>query len=382
MTSLGLNVDSPVYTQREESGLYDSVADQIADMEHDALANLDYPDQFVRHVEEWSSNHRYVDLHGGELRVAVVGEIRGPSMGTVLRAHGNYFAREGDDFKPIDDKTKVKDCLALGIPTLSSVKLYNTVLNQIIVAGQVTSANEDEDFRAGRNPIVKNWTKASKDGEDHDIVMVYMLPKYGVPASAGAPTVKRTAKRRLDEVDTDSGSSKKASSATAEPRREDTRLGAHYEPTLLPDYGGPFFNHVRSKLVQLDVRDVNNDLIPPWKFYEALKPGTLVLALVSLHCFVMTDTSGKERKERKIYQMNAHSIRVLAESDEPVETRVRPIAPNAADRATASLPGRSNTSFASFTVTSSPAKDADNEMHDDVAPGGKAKGKGKRTKTT
>ncbi|KAJ7606482.1 hypothetical protein DFH06DRAFT_1348021 [Mycena polygramma] len=115
----GINTDSPVYLQREESGLYDSVADQIADMEQDALANLDYPDHFVRHIEEWSSNHRYVDLHGGELRVAVVGEILGPSMGTVLRAHGNYFAREGDDFKPIDDKTKVKDCLALGIPTLS-----------------------------------------------------------------------------------------------------------------------------------------------------------------------------------------------------------------------------------------------------------------------
>ncbi|KAJ6448506.1 hypothetical protein C8R47DRAFT_1228433 [Mycena vitilis] len=375
----GPNIESPVYTDRADSGLYDSVADQIVDMESDALANLDYPEHFVRNIEEWSSNHRYVDLNGSELRVAVVGEILGPSMGTVLRAHGNYFAREGDDFKPIDDKTKVKDCLALGIPTLATVKLYNTVLNQIIVAGQVTGANEDEDFRAGRNPIVKNWTKASKEGDDHDIMMVYMLPKYGVPASAGAPTVKRTSKRRLDEVDAETGSPKTQTSANSEPRREDIRLGAHYEPTLLPDYGGPYFNHVKSKLVQLDVRDINNDLIPPWKFYDALKPGTLVLALVSLHCFVMTDTSGKERKERKIYQMNAHSIRVLSDSDEPVEIRARPIAPNAADRATANLPGRSNTSFSSFTVPSSPAKD---DMVEDVVSGAKSKGKGKRSKTT
>ncbi|KAJ7606485.1 hypothetical protein DFH06DRAFT_1348024 [Mycena polygramma] len=231
-------------------------------------------------------------------------------------------------------------------------------------------------------PIVKNLTKASKDGDDHDIMMVYMLPKYGVPASAGAPVVKRTSKRRLDEVDSESGSAKKASSANAEPRPEDIRLGAHYEPALLPDYGGPYFNHVKSKLVQLDVRNINNDLIPPWKFYDALKPGTLVLALVSLHCFVMTDISGKERKERKIYQMNAHSIRVLADSDEPVETRLRPVAPNAADRATASLPGRLNSSFSSFTVPSSPAKDVDSEMVDDVVPGSKGKGKGKRSKTT
>jgi hypothetical protein len=120
--------------------------------------------------------------------------------------------------------------------------------------------------------------------------------------------------------------------------------------------------------VQLDVRDVNNNLIPPWKFYDALKPGTLVLALVSLHCFAMTDDGGKERKERKvfppcsfrvfltitqIYQMNAHSIRVLSESDEPVEERTRPIPPNAPGRAIANLPARALTaSFANFAVPS------------------------------
>ena len=27
-------------------------------------------------------------------------------------------------------------------------------------------------------------------------------------------------------------------------------------------------------------------LIPPWKLYEALKPGTIILADVSLHCYI------------------------------------------------------------------------------------------------
>ncbi|KAJ6451380.1 hypothetical protein C8R47DRAFT_998517 [Mycena vitilis] len=372
--NFGPNLDSQVYVDREESGLYDSVADQIAAMKTDALANLDYPDDFVRHIEDWSRNHRYVDLEGHELRVAIVGEILGPSMGTVLRAHGNYFAREGDEFKPIDDKSKIKDCLALGVPTRTSVKMHNTFLNQAIAASQVTAANEDEDARAGRYPIVKNWTKASKEGsEEHDVIMVYMLPKYAVsvPTAAGAPAVKRTAKRRLDEVDSSQASS-----------TEDIKIGAHYEPTLLPDYGGAYFAHKKAKLVQLDVRDKSNALIPPWKFYDALKPGTLVLALVSLHCFVMTDEHGKERKERKIYQMNAHSLRVLAESDEYTETRLPPVAPNASDRATASLPGRSAAStFASFVIPPAPGApaDTDGEMGGDE-PSTKAKGKGKRAK--
>jgi ligand-binding SRPBCC domain-containing protein len=133
----------------------------------DALANLEYPDHFTRQVEGWSKNHRYLDKTGEELRTAIVGEIAGPEWGTIVRAQGNYFAREGDDvrsrlpafllavhhtpqFKPIDDKAKIKDTLAITIPTCSSTRLYNTVANQNIVAGQVTSANTDEDMRNGR----------------------------------------------------------------------------------------------------------------------------------------------------------------------------------------------------------------------------------------
>lgn len=48
--------------------------------------------------------------------------------------------------------------------------------------------------------------------------------------------------------------------------------------------------------------------------------------------------------------MNAHSIRVLSESDEPVEERTRPVAPNEPARTTLPLPQRVVTSFANFSV--------------------------------
>ncbi|KAJ7643142.1 hypothetical protein DFH06DRAFT_1333925 [Mycena polygramma] len=342
-----------VYGERNESGLYDTIADQIQGMGKDALANVDYPDDFTRRIEDWSKNHRFVDKAGNELRIAVVGEILGPAMGTIVRAHGNYFARDGDDFKPIDDKSKIKDTIAIGIPTQSTVKLLNIFLNQVIALGQVTEASADEDARNGRTPFVKNWTKPGKEGsENHDVIMMSMLPKYAVPSAAGAPKVKRTAKRKLDEVDTDAGpSTKPEADKAAEPSPEDIKLGAHYEPTLLQDYGGSYFNHIKSKLVQLDVRDTQNNLIPPWKFYDALKPGTLVLALVSLHCFTMNDESGKDVKQRKIYQVNAHSIRVLSDSEELVEERTRPIAPNSTERVTSKLPERAvASSFSNFIV--------------------------------
>lgn len=68
-------VDSPVFPQRVESGLYDEIADQIAAMNSQALANIDYPDHFTRIVEEWSRNYKYMDQEGCELRVAIVGEV-------------------------------------------------------------------------------------------------------------------------------------------------------------------------------------------------------------------------------------------------------------------------------------------------------------------
>ncbi|KAJ7036750.1 hypothetical protein C8F04DRAFT_953370 [Mycena alexandri] len=384
--------DSKVYAERNASGAYDAIADQILAMGDDALANIDYTQQYTRHVEDWSKNHRFMDRTGNELRTAIVGEILGPAMGTLVRAHGNYFARDGDD--PIDDKSKIKDTLALGPPTQSSTKLYNTFLNQVIGANQVVTSNANEDLRMGRHPIVKSWSKPGIEGSDtHNVLMVTMLPKYGVPSEAGIPKAATASKRRLDQVDvsvaptaavddpdkpTYSGESTSFVSAfhlnVLVALDEDIKLGAFYEPSVLPDYGGAYFNHLKAKLVQLDVRDIHNELIPPWKFYDALRPGTLVLCLVSLHCFTMSDDGSKGAKERKIYQMNAHSIRVLSESDEPVEERTRPIAPNSPDRVIATIPKRAVApSFANFSVpviaplaADSPTSSASGGTQDDM----------------
>ncbi|KAJ7020411.1 hypothetical protein C8F04DRAFT_974322 [Mycena alexandri] len=368
--------NSAIYAERNSSGFYDTIAEQILAMGDDALANIDYTQQYTRHIEDWSKNHRFMDRSGNELRTAVVGEILGPSMGTLVRAHGNYFARDGDDFKPIDDKSKIKDTLALGPPTQSSTKLYNTFLNQVIGASQVVAANLSEDLRAGR--VRDNWSKPGIEGsETHNVLMVSMLPKYGVSMVAtGTPKAATTSKRRLDQVDEGTASP----AAAGDPNKpaysgRDIKLGAFYEPSVLPDYGGAYFNHQKAKLVQLDVRDMHNELIPPWKFYDALRPGTLVLCLVSLHCFTMSDDSNKGAKERKIYQMNAHSIRILSESDEPVEERTRPIAPNSPERAIAAIPKRVVTSsFANFSVpvitlppADSPPSSASSSTVDDMA---------------
>jgi hypothetical protein len=49
-----------------------------------------------------------------------------------------------------------------------------------------------------------------------------------------------------------------------------------YEPSVLSDYGGEVFQHSESKLRQLDIRDVDNELIAPQNWYDQLRRGTLV----------------------------------------------------------------------------------------------------------
>ena len=58
---------------------------------------------------------------------------------------------------------------------------------------------------------------------------------------------------------------------------------------MLSDHTGPLFQHVKAKLVQRDLRDLNNKLIPPWEQCDKLRPGTLVLVKAGLVCWAMKD---------------------------------------------------------------------------------------------
>ena len=70
---------------------------------------------------------------------------------------------------------------------------------------------------------------------------------------------------------------------------------------MLPNYGGPCFNHQLAQLKQLHIRGTDGKLVPPWKLYEALKPGTFILADISLHCYVYNKkTRAEDGKVRPI----------------------------------------------------------------------------------
>ena len=67
------------------------------------------------------------------------------------------------------------------------------------------------------------------------------------------------------------------------------KLGALYDPRLLPDYGGPLYNHMSAKLVQRNIVDLaTGSLVAPWDEYDKLCTGTVIIMKVLLHTYTMS----------------------------------------------------------------------------------------------
>ncbi|KAJ7748833.1 hypothetical protein DFH07DRAFT_962037 [Mycena maculata] len=356
-----LDLYSTCYFQRAESGFYESVLAQMKGMPN-ALSNLEYigtkkhrPDIF--RGEDWSKNIVFKDGPGKdahEFQVAIVGEIADPRYGTIIRAQGNHYdGRDGEPFKPVDDKCKIKDVLVLRAPSYCSLDLKNLYDNQTALIQDIENTELAMDN-------AKGWIPATAGG-----------PRV-VQAQPQAPQVQRI-KRKSCENDSDADEESDSDSTTTTviapsekdkdrveyPGEDKIKVGAFYDPKVLEDYGGPYFEHINSKLVQLDIRGPNNKLIPPWKQYKALRPGSIVIALVTIHIYTFKDHGSDHDRDRKIVQLSAHTIRVLDQPDVPVVKRVRPVPRTMLDAPapTPSTP-KKNTGLSNFVFTprSSPIK--------------------------
>ncbi|KAJ7840655.1 hypothetical protein B0H13DRAFT_1910629 [Mycena leptocephala] len=362
----------------EEGGVYDSATAQMQAMEN-ALANVEYIGTNKRSPNifrstDWAKNVVFRESalkDAPEFKVAIIGRRN-------MRLCA-WDCHKG--FRPIDDKSKVKDVIVLRAPTLCEHELLNFYHNQTAAIQDIENTEEALDQAAGLNLDIRSCLRSDRpDIHSKNLITVVTQKKYGVPASAGgpklavaaSPTKVKHVKRKFGDDDDDEGSDTAApvepqvTSDTARyPPDTDIKLGAYYDPRVLEDYGGPYFQHTNAKLVQLDIRDAENKLIPPWKQYSALRPGSFVLVLATIHIFVFKDASNDRNRDRKFMQLCAHTIRVLDESEFPVHTRTRPIPRTMTDgpgpTAGPSTPGRSSSAastFNNFVVTprSSPSK--------------------------
>ncbi|KAG1858531.1 hypothetical protein F4604DRAFT_1794557 [Suillus subluteus] len=127
---------------------------------------------------------------------------------------------------------------------------------------------------------------------------------------------------------------------------------ALYDPRILPDYRGSYFQLRQNKLKQLNIYDSteNGKLIPMHETYSKLRPGTLVLTVSDAHVYNMVQNG----QPTSTFQLGVQAIKVLDPSDEPVEERMIPILSTTS--VDMSKDDSAIAGFSTFDVTISPAK--------------------------
>ncbi|TFK58512.1 hypothetical protein BDN72DRAFT_865873, partial [Pluteus cervinus] len=279
---------SSAFAERLQNGFYDSMVAQAKSMEESCLAYADYKHHFFPD-SDWGSATRYVTPQKKVFHTNIFGEVCGFGDGTQISAKGNHFVGTTENPNYITDTTRVKDTIVLRAPTDAPDSLVRVFEDQIGTLNQIRQADAELEADDFRQYTIKEWIKGPAPGEMQNLIVITSPPRYTVEdAPANASTVARIEKRTHD------GSVKV--SAPVPPPEDKVRLGALYDPSVLPDYKGDLFKHRRAKLVQHDVRDEEGKLVPPWEIYSALRPGTVVLVMVTLHCYIMGGDNIKKRK--------------------------------------------------------------------------------------
>ncbi|KAJ7866258.1 hypothetical protein B0H14DRAFT_3442529 [Mycena olivaceomarginata] len=84
---------------------------------------------------------------------------------------------------------------------------------------------------------------------------------------------------------------------------ENRKINNLYDPNLFPEHRGDWFRHSNVKIIQRDIRNVDNKLIAPSELREKPTEGTLFCAALSLKTYVWP--------ESKTYHMYIERLKIL-----------------------------------------------------------------------
>ncbi|PCH37362.1 hypothetical protein WOLCODRAFT_21029 [Wolfiporia cocos MD-104 SS10] len=260
--------------RREKGGMYDILVEQFLKMGKSALAGISYPDDFSR-IYTMGMHYKYVTNAGldneDELCVLLFGQIMSRSYGTDLSAKGTYNARMERKLcctdrtweQPIGDTTSVKNVIVLGMPSFAMEDVTDLFNDQIGTLNEIRTLDEIEEHNLGQRVIISEWLRSSRTepGSVLDLITVHTERKYGIPPKAkvsASPGSNRIIKKKRGADD--EGSS----------MGDEVKLGATYDPSVLPDHRGTLFNHVHAQVQQPDFRDMDENLIAPWELQDKL----------------------------------------------------------------------------------------------------------------
>ncbi|KAH7871981.1 uncharacterized protein C8R40DRAFT_1174053 [Lentinula edodes] len=336
------SVSTHTFLRRLSSdGVYDRLAEAFSGMGTAAIANADVNDTFFQYTpnEMRPDCHYYRDSESAEYSGNLFGEILGQAHGTFVGARGNHYpgpnaARPNQ----ITDQSKARCSIAIGCPSFAPDRLKTIWHNQLCTFVGLRDSEMDSSIS------VKEIVKSTTSGRGIDAItltggLMYTSPRRHRDMKSGecselSTVVPLYKKRPLPGQDVDSSSSSVAATGVDQDTLiwpsgmhcvllvalcdhvlgNDIYVGAEYDHRLMPDSGGRLFALKKAKLVQPDWRDISGSLITPWSNYASLRPGTLIIANVSIRTFIVRGKASR-KPERKIFQALINHLQVVAESD-------------------------------------------------------------------
>ncbi|EJD36386.1 hypothetical protein AURDEDRAFT_130104 [Auricularia subglabra TFB-10046 SS5] len=198
-------------------------------------------------------------------------------------------------------------------------------LQEIVRLGEGGGEEGDEAIRAagtprGKHTIMHVCGKTDWKLRDFDSITIVTDVLYRQDPNAQGPiptTIKRSDAKREELGE--------ATPPPEDPLPDvdsftDIKVNDLYDPHLLPGYEQEsVMRHQISKVAQLDIRDWNDELLPPWKWREYLAEGALVMVHGKVKLW-LPKAEGKA-KPAHIYQFVASSIRVVCRAPPPPRPR-------------------------------------------------------------
>ncbi|TEB15909.1 hypothetical protein FA13DRAFT_1822811 [Coprinellus micaceus] len=262
------------------------------------------------------------------LNILLTGQVVSNHAGSQLTSSGHYYINPYKETKPIRDGVTVRPAILLEAPWLAGMKHHHTFANQVAMLKQIFK--QDMEDCANPEEAEKFWSPSIprdlKNNNNDPYIKIFFPSMYKVPRMTAEGSKVTDEEIKMFDLEDDDTADQRSDTATEsshtasetddEPQGPVVQRGALYDPNLLPDFGGPLFQLEKAKLVQQEVYDVDDNLVALWDMYDKLRPGTLVLVNAKLFVWY-TSTS----EDRRAYQIVAEKVKVIDESDEPIEER-------------------------------------------------------------
>ncbi|KAJ7492128.1 hypothetical protein FB451DRAFT_1551547 [Mycena latifolia] len=260
-----------------DSSIYDACLLALDNLGTHGLATHDINFTFGREITSDPDNDKhfinYVNLNNHKTFSAyILAEVGSESEGTWMAA---YPKKMPPSKLPLGDEASAhRMIIAAPCPTGAPTKMADTFKNCMAVIDEIHAEDQKKEEAEEKASVFQLTERASRsdgdEGEPFNIMLLRLAPTY--------EKSYRDKNKTAQDEEHQYGKHRKFP--------QQPKIGDTYDPNMLPDHRGPYFNHKISKLVQRNYQDLDGSLIAPHELYVKLTEGTLFSAQITLHTYI------------------------------------------------------------------------------------------------